>query len=206
MSEEPIVDDVPPATLDEPPRPPAKNSVQYETYDRVMRKLKKAEEEADALRIEKQKRAQDDVERDGDLSKKIDYYKTQSDERDQELLNLRSQIDDHAKEKLNDDKRSLVLDAIQGSVDRAFWIHIDLDEVSVNPDTGEVDPSSVERVATAFTKKFGSRLIDTPAANNMAANSANLRNGSTKLTMDAWKQLPYKERQARIGDIEGVRN
>jgi DNA repair exonuclease SbcCD ATPase subunit len=80
-----------------------------------------------------------------------------------------------------------------------YWKHVDFDSIAINPETGEIDKSSLSTVAQTFTKEY-KELIDFGVNGNIPNGSAT-GSGSTSLTLEQWKKLPLKERKKRMKDV-----
>jgi len=177
-----------------------RDSVAYDTYRKVLSEAKKAKAEAEELKKWREEREQAELEQETDLTKKLDYYKSQLTDREQKLKEAEAQRQAFDNERLESTKLAAVLEAVPGSVNRDYWSLFDLNQVTVNPDTGEVDKSSVESLVSGFVKKH-QRLIDKPAANHMSANSPNAGVHQGSISVEDWQKLPYAEKMKRKADV-----
>lgn len=192
ISDAPVAEPVAPAK--------EKDSVAYDTYRKTLSEAKKAKAEVEELRKWREEREAAELEKETDLTKKVDYYKTQLSDREQKLKEAEEQRKSFDNERLESTKLAAVLEAVPGSINKDYWGLFDLNQVTVNPDTGEVDKSSVESLVSGFVKKH-QRLIDKPATSHMSANSPNAGVHTGSLSVEEWNKLPYAEKIKRKGEV-----
>lgn len=155
--------------------------VNYETHKRLLDEKKKAQQELEILRQEKKARDDEDAKKRGDYEQIIKS-------REEDLQRERAE-----KQQLKDSiaygrKMNAVVDALGGALDSKWYKLIDVDSVVVHPETGEVDPSSVAKVAETLKKEWPEMLKVAPAGLPSAAPM-----GTGGITRSEWLKLPPSE-------------
>jgi hypothetical protein len=89
-----------------------------------------------------------------------------------------------------------VLNKIEGVIDQKYYGLIDLDEVMVNPESGEIDEMSVIKAAQSFKTQYPEVVRKSGFSGMMGdgrTNTGTSTEGST-IGYDAWFKLPYREK------------
>lgn len=163
----------------------AEDKVAYDTYKKTVAAEKAAKEKAKALEeqvnllnsklseLEQAKRAQEESK----MIEKGDYQKI-LELREKEISELRNKYEQTENEKTMAQKRLVdsyklqeFVNRIGGKLDSDYYYLVDLDSIAVNPETKEIDESSLHSVVSSFTKKH-SRLIDPVHRIGLPANAA----------------------------------
>jgi len=172
---------------------PKRDLVAYETYQKAVDEAKKAKERARKLEADAKEREE------ADLRAKEDYKK---------IAELREQEAKAAKEELalvkareqNAVKLDAFLSTLDGKVDRKFWGHINLSQILIDPETGDVDQMSVAKEVDRFRKEYF-EIIQKPGQNQLP-NAAPQPGGVQQyIAYDEWKKLPLKEQKARYAEM-----
>ena len=171
-----------------------KDVVQYQTYQKVLGEKKKMQEQLGSVQkqldelLAAQKQAEEQKLAENQEFKKLLDLRTQELEKtSNELNSMRAQ---HA----NAQKLDAFLGALGGRVDRKYWGLIDLDQVVLDPESGQVDEMSVTKLVESFRAEHG-RLIDTP-------NSKKLPNEFPKGVQQpgGFRDLSLKEQMAKAAE------
>lgn len=176
--------------------------VKHENYQRVLSEKRKTAEENQALKA-KLREFEDEKKRlqDSELRKQ-NKYKELLEQKEKELADERSQSAKLKSEREYGIKLRSVLQKISGSVPSDYWQLIDVDSITIDPETGAVDDVSASDVAKEFQEKHG-RLIDKPGS-HPSDNKAPKPHGSGKLTHDEWLKLSPTDQRNRASEVEGM--
>lgn len=161
------------------------DNVSFDTHKRLLRQTKNTQSENQELKQQLADIQAQDEARAQDALAKNQEWKQLADRREEKIVQLEKTItdnDDHLDKSV---KLQAFLNKVPGKLSDAYFGHVPLDKIAMNPDTREVDSESVELVVNDFLKDHG-RLID--------------RNDSKKLPSDASRggaALTYKEELAQ---------
>lgn len=176
---------------------PKGDTVKYETYKRTVGEVKKfkskltaAEEELQKYKEAERKREEEEMEKRGEFDK---VKKNLMDELEKERLEKKALL----KQQTDNRKLGAFLSTLGGSVDKEYWPLIDIDQIAIDPDSGEIDELSVTRLADSFKSKH-SRLIDGVKGPKVYDGSPNRE---ASLSVEEWRKLPLKERKERMGEV-----
>lgn len=98
-------------------------------------------------------------------------------------------------------KLSAVIDALGGSVESKWYKLIDVSQVAINPETGEIDTMTVAKVAESLKREWPE--MSRPKSVLPANAPAGLQSGSGKISREEWLKLPYeKMRELRHNVID----
>lgn len=175
----------------------ADGTVKYQTYKRAVGEVKRFKSEAQKLKEENEAfKAREKAREEAELEKRGEFDKVKSNLL-KELEEERERNKRMAKERADDRKLGAFLATLGGNVSRDYWGLINIDEIAIDPDTGEIDELSVTRSVEKFRTKHG-RLIDGVKGPKMYDGSPSPEG---KLTLETWRALPLKERKERMGEI-----
>lgn len=177
-----------------PPKPDDSKPdyVSREAYERLLDEKKRA---SDRLRaMEEERRRQEEQA----LREKEDWKKL-AENKEKELEETRSRLNQLESEITAAKKVAAFNEALEGTLERKYWHLIDLDQIVVHPETGEVDEGSVAKAIKVFKAEYG-ELIKRPGTPSMPADAPG-RGGSNRLTYEQWLALPVREREKRYKDI-----
>lgn len=175
---------------------PNEKRVSYETYQKVL-----GEKKAAAARLkefeEKQRLADEErLRKDGDWKGLIDA-------REAEITNLRKSLEETSSrfEKLNSrvtngEKLSSVLSQLGADVPSKYFGLIDIDDVSINPETGEIDALTAKKVAERFKQEYPEVLKKSVHSGMMGAGHGNGVSGGNTIKHSDWVKLPYDKQKA----------
>lgn len=131
-----------------------------------------------------------------ELKEKEDY-KTLVQLREEELTKTKSELESERFQRQQGMKLDAFLSILDGKVDSKYWGMIDLDKISINPETKQIDQMSVSKAVEDFRKTYP-ELIKTGQAQIPPANAPS--NGEV-LTYEKWLTLPLKEQKARYKEL-----
>jgi hypothetical protein len=176
-----------------------KDSVKYETYSKVVGEAKRAREKLSETEKELEKlRAADKERQEADLKAKEDY-KTLLANREAELAKEKTERMRLENEHRNARKLSAFLDSIEGKIDQKWWIHIDTDQIVLNPETGEIDQMSVTKAVDKFKADYG-EIIQRPNGSRLPNDAPGGKSG--KISYQEWINLPSKDMGKRKKDVD----
>lgn len=171
--------------------PNKEDKVAYATFQKLLSEKKKLKEKLDKIERQETKR------RDDELKAKEDY-KSLLEVREKEINDLNQKLTDYTTRESSSRKLESFLDSIGGKIQKKFWVHIPLDKVQINPDTGEVDEMSVTKAVEHFRKEYP-ELIEKQGASKMPNESP--KGGGVNLSYEDWLKLPTNEMKKRLKDI-----
>lgn len=131
-----------------------------------------------------------------ELKEKEDY-KTLVQLREEELTKTKSELESERFQRQQGMKLDAFLSILDGKVDSKYWGMIDLEKISINPETKQIDQMSVSKAVEDFRKTYP-ELIKTGQAQVPPPNAPS--NGEV-LTYEKWLTLPLKEQKARYKEL-----
>lgn len=166
--------------------------VAYGTHKRLLRQHKsqiareaEKDKELQGFRDAKANTEREKLESRGEYDKALDALRKEN----EKLTTANVQA---TKDAVDRRKLSAVLTKLPGKIDNSKYLgFVNLDDVAVDPDTGEVDTVSAQQSADLFVEEHGKLLV--------AASGAELPPGDPrpngKMSHDAWKAMPHAERK-----------
>jgi hypothetical protein len=189
-----------------------KDTVSYDTYKRTLSQLKKKDEqlkgyEERLLAIEQAEREREQTKRQAEeqrLQEKGEFKKLLELERkrNEDLL---GQLEGVSQEKMQAQrtiqdtvKLHAFYEKLPGKVKRREYLNfVDLENIVVNPETQEIDSSSVDGVVNSFMDNY-SELVDTSHMGKLpAGNPGNYK----AMDMENWKKLSSKEMKKTYNEM-----
>ena len=189
-----------------------KDQVSYETHQRLLRQLKKSQEqnklfenrisdfEQQQNEILKQKKEEEEkkLQEKGEFKKLLEF-------REQEIEKLKSTIDGISKEK--QEAQSTIADTVKlhafyeklpGKIKKREYLNfVNIDKIILNPETGEIESSSVDEVVNNFMGSY-SELVDTSHMGKLPTGMAsNVKN----IDYDNWKTANSKDMKKNLKEI-----
>lgn len=177
----------------------AKDTVKYDTYSRVLGKLKKTEAEREEMRSKIQAYEQKERElEEKRLTEQGEYKKLLELER-KKRIEEESKRTQYEKDLLDAHKLNALKEKLPGKVKRnEYYNFVDLDKIVIDPSTGHIDETSLQEVADHFVNEHGS-LIERKGSVGLPQNAA--RDGMQTLSYEQWLTLPLKEQKARRKEV-----
>ena len=176
---------------------PKSDSVKYDTYKRVLneKKARDAElREAKAVieKYEAEKRSFEE----STLREKEDWRKL-FEQRESELKTTKLELDSIKTRVVDSKKLNSFLNAIEKPIEQKYWSLVELDRIVVDPNSGEIDSSTLKKYAEEFKKEYW-KVIDSSTPKMPNENHNNKPNG---ITYDYWLTLKPNEQKKRLKDI-----
>lgn len=176
---------------------PKSDLVKYDTYKRVLneKKARDAElREAKAVieKYETEKRSFEE----STLREKEDWRKL-FEQRESELKTTKLELDSIKTRVVDSKKLNSFLNAIEKPIEQKYWSLVELDKIVVDPNSGEIDSSTLKNYAEEFKKEYW-KVIDSSTPKMPNENHNNKPNG---ITYDYWLTLKPNEQKKRLKDI-----
>lgn len=174
-----------------------RNSVSYESHQKLLNEKKKRDEDLRLAR-EELKKFQDErkIMEETALREKEDYKKL-FESREAELKAEREARQGIENQILDSKKMRSFLQNVGTPIPEKFWGLIDLDRIAVDPATGTIDDVIVKNYADEFKKNYfeitmnrGPKIPDNGPIND-----------KNSLTYEQWLKLPPSEQRKRIKDV-----
>jgi hypothetical protein len=176
---------------------PAKgDTVSYETYVKLLGEKKKmqerfqkaqeAEAELQRLKAEAEENQKKELEKKGEFQKLLELERKRAEEAQKKLSEYEQRFTQGRKAKA-------LLSALDNSVEEKFFDFLPIDAVLVDPETGEINQSSVAQVAEDFRKKYPELI----KSRNPARVPSTEPQGSAvqRISETAWKKLDRKGKE-----------
>jgi len=174
----------PPVAPVEPEAKPVKDTVAYETHQKLLGEKKKLQERLDAIEAERRQKEEEELTKKGELQKILEL-------REKEAKELREKLQAKEEREQQARKLSAVLKGLGGSVDEKWFSVIgqEIDQVLVN-DQGEIEQMSVTSVVENL-KKLWPEMTRRPMPGMPNENPAPGSLG--KIARSEWLKLSSKE-------------
>lgn len=204
-------------TGDGVPNPDAggNKAVSFETYDRLVKQRKADQEKLRELtgRVEKlsdfeaklkeieakeAEASQKKLEEEGKWREALEHKNKMLKDLEEKFKNAEAEKESTKKALLDSAKIQAVVDKLPGRIKRNEYLNfIDIDQVILDPETGDFDESSIGLVANNFLKNH-SELIQVEGSKKLPGDAAK---GGAPLTAEAWKALPLAEKKKRLKEV-----
>lgn len=176
--------------------------VRYESHDKLLgqHKAAKAEnaelkEKLAALQTEEQKRVEQELAAQGEWKLLVEAKEKKIAELEEKYLTEAEKAEIANSTLTNAQKIQAVCDKLPGKIRNSkYYQYIDINQVALNPETGEVDEASVQTVANAFMEEH-KELVDTTHIGRLPAGA----HGSHK--EPALVDVPLKEMRAKAAEM-----
>ena len=180
----------------------SKDSVQYETYRKVLSEKKRRDEElAEARRELEEVRARDKANKEKELieqNKWQEYAKAKEEEAKAALARVQS----YEEREIASRKLDKVLSGVGDPIDSKFWGLINIDSVAYNPESGEFDETSlnaeIQRIKTQMPE------IITRRQNASFDASAPAKNGNSQIDLQKFASMSKSEKKMAVGQLTSV--
>lgn len=163
----------------------SKDTIAYETHRKLLDEKKKLQAKLADIEASQKKREEEDLAKKGEVEKILKI-------REQELNDTRAKLSAFEERQLQAKKLSAVVRGLGAQIDDKWYsvIGSHLDEVVINPESGDVEQMSVTSVVEGLKKSWPEMLkVQRPGMPHDAPQG----NGVTTIGYDAWKKLPLKE-------------
>ena len=174
--------------------------VSYETHRKLLSEKKRLQEERDTLKAQQEALELQRLEQDGELSKQVEFYKSKHTKTLSTVEELTQKLNGEQEKWNTARKLNAFKEALPGQiVSPKFLVHVPVEDIILDPETGEPDSNSVKKAVDYFTQEF-SQVIQ-PKTISTSPNKFPQGDSSGKLTLEEWKKLPYDERIKRKSEI-----
>lgn len=179
-----------PSPVETPPVPPVVDepqptqTVSYETHRKLLGEKKKVQEERDAFALEKAEREKKLMEERGEFQKLAELAKTEVD-------SLKAKLQEVESGRLAAKKANALLKALDHGIPEKFYGFLPMDEVLVDPETGEVNAMSVAKAADNFRKNFPELIVS--KTNAKFPNNAPQGSAVSTISREEWLKLDHLE-------------
>ena len=120
--------------------------------------------------------------------------------RDQELETERTRLKDMQREKDYREKLYAFESKLPGRIKRPeFLAFVDADSIKLNPETNQIDESSLDNCVQSFVNKYAD-LIDVRSTQKLPSDAPRTFSAG-KISYDEWVKLPLKEKKAKWNDV-----
>lgn len=180
------------------PAPKEKETVAFETHQKLLSEKKKiASQNTD---LQERVNAFEKEKSDAEIAKleSEGKYKEALKLKEDELTAEKAKYTHLNKEVTDGQKLSSFLKAVGGEVDSKYWGLIDLDNIKTS-EGGVIDQDSVNQMSAKFVEQYGNEIVKKPNAAHLPNEAP--KDGGTPLSHEAWKKLPLKEMKARRKDV-----
>jgi len=177
---------------------PIQDVVSHETFKKLLGQKKTVEQENADLKKRLQSIEEQKLQEAGEWKKIAELKEKETLEAKQLAETEKQRADSLNKNLLNMAKLQAVTEALPGKLELPeYMAFIPLDKVIINPETGEIDKTSVESVSQEFVKKYSKLLKADPKF---------LPNGNpspaSQLTHEEWLKLPVDQKRLRMKDVK----
>lgn len=186
-----------------------KDHVSYDTFQRLLSQRKSDQEELARIKAEHQSLlASKKSEEEAKLSQSGEYKKL-LEIREQRIKEIEDEKQEWVKKYQDSEERmhSIKKYAAFNSKLPAPLAHadyyslVDFNQIAIDPETGAVDESSVEKLVSNFVKVHGTRCLRT--GNTKMPNEAST--GSAKIDYQDWLKMPWKEQKKyKLSDLKNL--
>lgn len=179
-------------------RKPIQDVVSHETFKKLLGQKKSVEQENADLKKRLQSIEEQKLQEAGEWKKIAELKEKETLEAKQLAETEKQRAESLNKNLLNMAKLQAVTEALPGKLELPeYMAFIPLDKVIINPETGEIDKTSVESVSQEFVKKYSKLLKADPKF---------LPNGNpspaSQLTHEEWLKLPVDQKRLRMKDVK----
>lgn len=177
---------------------PIQDVVSHETFKKLLGQKKTVEQENADLKKRLQSIEEQKLQEAGEWKKIAELKEKETLEAKQLAETEKQRAESLNKNLLNMAKLQAVTEALPGKLELPeYMAFIPLDKVIINPETGEIDKTSVESVSQEFVKKYSKLLKADPKF---------LPNGNpspaSQLTHEEWLKLPVDQKRLRMKDVK----
>lgn len=158
---------------------PKKDSVAYETHQKLLGEKKRVQADLDVLLKAQEERERKELESKGEYQKLLENERKKAEEADTKFKSLQSEM-------IQGRKGNAILKALDHGVDPKFFAFLPLDQVLLDPDTGEINQTSVAKAAENFRKDFPELL---KGKNGPQLPNAAPQGSALTISRDEWEKL-----------------
>lgn len=173
-----------------------KQHVSYETYKKTLDEAKTAKAKLKAIEEEKQRLAEEKMVAEGNWKGLLEARENRIKELEEETNAIKGQYGELNERITGSKKLSKVLSKIGGDIDEKYFGLIDISDVKVNPETGEVDDMSAAKVAESFRTMYPETIKKKFDPKSMGEDrSGSTKEGQSTITYAEWLKLDWKQQK-----------
>ena len=161
-----------------------KNTVAYDTHRRLLDEKKKLQQQFEVLAAEKADRERKELEAKGEYQKIIELERQKKAEAESKLAELENTF-------LQGKKVKAFLNALGTGLDEKFYGFLPLEDIVIDPDSKEINMTSVASAAESFKKSYPELLKSKSGVT--LPNAAPAGNSANTITRSEWLKLCSKE-------------
>ena len=179
------------------PQKPDGDWVSYDTHRKLLSEKKKASDriadlekrlaEIDRMKKESEEKSLADRE---EWKKLHDLKVKELEQKDKELQNWQQRHNDSR-------KLQTFLDHLPGSIDNEYWGLVPIEKIVTNPETGEIDETSVTELVADFAKKHH-RLIDKPGSGSDGLPKGSPRGVESTVSYEQWLKMSAADKRKNL--------
>ena len=158
----------------------ARETVNYETHRKLLDEKKKIQAKLDEILLRDKEREEAEARKRGDFEALLKARNEELEREKQAREELENRI-------VQGRKMNAVLEALGGNVDTKWLKLIDVSQVAVHPETGEIDQFSVAKQADALKKEWPEMVKSVGKLPQQAPKG--LEGGMGMITESDWKKL-----------------
>ena len=159
-------------------------------HKQLLDEKKKMQADRDRMAAELEKyKAKEKAQADADMKKRGDF-EAMLKQRDEEIESYKLKLKDIDDKITRNKKVNAVIAALGGNIDRKWVQIIDDEGVLLHPETGEIDPTSVAKVADALKKQWPEMV---KSSGKVLPPDAPKGNKAGKITRAEWMEMSSKD-------------
>lgn len=167
---------------EKPPKKPSRG-VSYESHQKLLAEKKKLQAKLAEIEAERVAKERQTLEEQGRYKELAELAKKEAEDAKKQLAVVNEQ-------RTQAKKLSAVLKSVGGTIHQKFFDLIPIDDVLVNPDSGEIDELSVAKVVEGLRKSYPEIIAKgTPGMPQHAPKGG----GGATISYEEWRKLPPKE-------------
>lgn len=180
----PVGDNSAPGGSGNPDDIKVKDTVSYDTHKKLLDEKKKLADKVALFESDKTERERKELESKGEYQKLIELEKKRADDAVAKVAEFDARM-------VQAKKLKALLGAVGGEVDEKFYDFLPIDQIVIDPETKEINLTSVAQVAEGFKKQFP-ELLKKPNGPRLP-NGAPQGSDAGTIARAEWMKLSSKE-------------
>lgn len=201
-SGQPSEDSVNHSGSDEQAKDSSKDSVQYETYRKVLSEKKKRDEEILEAKRRLEEYERKEKEREDRELVEANKWQEYAKKKEEEAKTAFEKVKAYEEREIASRKLDRVLSGVGDPIDSKYWGLINIDAVSYDAESGEFDEQSlnseIQRIKTQMPE------IISRQKNANFDPSAPVKNGSSQLDIQKFASMSKQDKKANIDKLQNV--
>lgn len=179
-----------------------KDSVAYETHQKLLAEKKRAAERAAALERELAEVKEREAQRENEELERQKNFEQLAKNKDEQLKAAQAKLQAIENERVTARKLDAFLKTLGGDLPQHYWDLIPIDQIIVDPTTGQVDDMSVAKVVEGYRKTFPETIKVKNPPNTMPSDAPK-GTPQGKMDYEQWKSLKYNDPEKWAAVREG---